>query len=197
MDRHQLEKLHDHDWESISIRLFRIAQIMATRYGWKRDSSLPEGKMLEDVVIEAIDELWTDPSKVRDDIKITTQLGNIVRRRLWNLSQCKDESVKRSTATAVEQVDRIRLAEFDARENESQLTTLFEQAIGLLKLHPMIKGKVDHELVLLAMSDGVMKPREIARATDLRVERVYQVLREIQSVYPSIAVQLGTNEVRA
>ena len=197
MDRQQLENLRNQDWDGIFARLFRAAQILATRYGWNQDSSLPEGKMLEDVVIDAINELWADPSKVRDDIKITTQLGNIIRRRLWNLSQCDDESVKRCTAAGSSQSDEIRLAEHDARDYASRMTALFERAIGLLQMHPKINGRNDHELVLLAMADGALKAREIADLTDLPVERVYQVTREIQSTYPSIAIQMGTGEVNS
>jgi hypothetical protein len=70
------------------------------------------------------------------------------------------------------------------------MTDLFDRALNLLRDHPKIRGKEDHELVLLAIECGAMKPQQIAEQTGLPVQRVYQITREIELTYPSISEKL-------
>ncbi len=195
MDKESLDQFRDQDWNAIFICTFKTARILATRYGWDENSSLPGGQMLEDLVIGAINELWESPDKVRHDIKITTQLGNIVRRELWNLSQRSDSTDKRCDEVALARADELAVADADERDYRTTIDELFEKAISLLRQHPKIKGKDEHELVLMAFEKGVLKPRDVSELTELRIERIYQILREIQSIYPSIAERLAKAEV--
>lgn len=190
MDKESLDQLRNQDWDAIFVRVLGTARIMATRYGWNENTSLPSGQMLEDLVVDAINELWESPDKIRHDIKITTQLANIVRRYLSNLSKLADSAVKRCGEAALDRADEIAIEDADERDYQTRIDDLFEKAMSLLRLHPKIKGKVEHELVLIAFEEGALKPRDVSELTELPIERVYQIMREIQFTYPSIAERL-------
>lgn len=198
MDKKSLDQLRGQgrDWNAIFLGVFKAARVLATRYGWNERTSLPDGEMLEDLVIGAIEELWVSPEKIRNDIRITTQLANIVRRKLSNLSKKSDAAVKRCDEVAFHRADDIALDDAIERDYDSRMDDLFEKAISLLRLHPKIKGKDEHELVLMAIEEGAMKPRDISELTELPVKRVYQITREIESTYPSIAEMLVRIEAR-
>ncbi len=194
MDAEKIEELRNRDWDAIFLRVYKAARILAARYGWNENTSLPNGQMLEDLVIEAVKQLWESPQKVRDDIAITTQLATIVKGLLWNLSQSRDESVKRSDEVVCGRADDISIADAEERDYKAHVTDLFDRALELLRLHPKIRGKEDHELVLMAIEEGAIKPQQIAEQTDLPVQRVYQITREIELTYPSISEKLGATE---
>lgn len=195
MDKESLARLRDQDWNVIFIRTLKTARILATRYGWNENSSLPGGQMLEDLVIDAVNELWESPDKVRHDIRIATQLANIVRRKLWNLSQRSESADKRCVEVALTRADELAFVNADERDYRTTIDDLFEKAILLLRQHPKIKGKDEHELVLKAFEKGALKPRDVSKLTELPIERTYQIMREIQSIYPSIAERLAKAEV--
>lgn len=195
MDKESLDQLRHQDWDAISLRTYKSTRILAARYGWNENTSLPGGQMLEDLVIEAIAELWESPSKVRHDIKITTQLRNIVRRKLSNLSRLSDSGVTRSDEVTLARADELALADAEERGYRTIIDDLFEKAILFLRQHPKIKGKDEHELVLMAFEEGILKPSDVSELTELPIERTYQILRELQSTYPSIAERLAKAEV--
>lgn len=194
MDAKALESLRDRDWDAIFLRVLKVARILAVRYGWNENTSLPNGQMLEDLVIEAVTRLWESPQKVRDDIEITTQLATIVRGLLWNLSTSSDAPVKRSNESAYGRADDISIADAEERDYQTRMTDMFDRALNLLRDHPKIRGKEEHELVLLAIECGAMKPHQIAEQTGLQVQRVYQITREIELTYPSISDKLRATE---
>jgi hypothetical protein len=185
MDENRLEQLRTLDWEAITTKVLKSALFRSLLYGWDADSSLPNGKSVEDVVVEAICELWSDPSRICEDVAIEKQLDGMVRSKLWNLSQSADEDVVRTDAMEEVAVDHRKNAtdEIDAKDE-------FDRAIELLSMHPKVTGKPEHELVLTAISCGAEDVDQIVTETEIPRERVYQIRRELRALYPVIAKQL-------
>ena len=185
MDETRLEQLRTLDWEAITARVLKSALFRSLLYGWDVNSSLPNGKSVEDLVLEAVGGLWSDPSRIRDDVAIEKQLDGIVRSKLWNLSQSADEDVVRS-----EVIEEVAV---DHRKNDTDEVDVkdeFDRAIELLSVHPKVKGKPEHELVLMAISCGAEDVDQIVSETEIPRERVYQIRRELRALFPAIAKQL-------
>jgi len=188
MNEDLLERLRALDWEEVTAKLMRAAIMMAVRYGWTPKNVLPMGKSLEDVVAEAVMELWNEPGRLNPDVDILVQLRGIVKSKLWNLSQSCDEDVKRSA-------DLSQSVVVSATGTESVDTSdEFWRVIDLLYESPKVKGNEDLELVVLAMSEGAFDTDELVRKTRLLRERIYQLRRELSAIYPTIAKQLRSEE---
>lgn len=184
MDEKRLEELLAVEWQSIAAKVLKTALWLAARYGWNASSSLPNGKSVEDLVLEAIAELWADPSRIRDDLGLTAQLTSMVRSKLSNLATSADEDVTRSGELETVVVDRQKPGEEIVDDKDE-----CAHAIAVLCEHPKVKGKEDHELVLMAISCGATEVEEIVKETGLPRERVYQVRREIRGLCAAIAGQ--------
>jgi hypothetical protein len=189
MNEMGLNQLRTIDWEEVTAKLMLAAITMAVRYGWTPKSSLPGGKGLEDVVAEAIVDLWNDPDRLNPTVDVPVQLYGIVRSKLWNLSQSRDEVVRRSEDLSESvTVATSGLESFDTSDE-------FQRAIELLQASPKVKGNEDLELVVLAMSCGAVDTDELVRETGIPAERMYQLRRELRAIYPTIAAKLrGTRE---
>ena len=190
-DEQRLEALRQENWDDVWPRVLRSALIVAGRYGWSAASSLPNGKTVEDLVIEAISELFAEPERRKPDVKTVTQLRNMVRSKLWNLSHSVDSDIERTGEIGAVAVSADRQPDEVVESREA-----FDKAISLLFEHPKVKGKEGHELMLIALSDGA-DPEDVANiveVTGLARDRVYQVRRELRDIYPQIAQQLGTGE---
>lgn len=185
MNENGLEELRGQDWGAIAPKVLKTALCIAARYGWNASSSLPNGKSVEDLVLEAIADVWADPSRIRRDLALTTQLTGMVRSKLWNLSQSADEKVARPEEFEKVAIDRERPGEEVVDDGDE-----CARAVELLSQHQKIKGKEDHELVLAAISCGMWEVADIVKETQLARDRVYQVRREIRELFPQIAEQL-------
>lgn len=188
MNEEGLNRLRALDWEEITAKLMLAAITMAVRYGWTPKSALPGGKSLEDVVAGAIADLWSQPDRLNPTVDVAVQLRGVVRSKLWNLSQCCDEDVRRSD-------DLSESVTVNADGLETVDTTdEFQRSIELLQASPKVKGNDDLELVVLAMSCGAFDVDELVRETGLPRERIYQLQRELRAIYPTIAGQLRSKE---
>lgn len=185
MDEQQLESLISQDWEEIAAKVANAALVFAARYGWKRDSVLPGGKSIEDVVFEAIADLLNDPGRLSDKWKITTQLKGIVRSKLWNLCKSADNRVARSAT-----MDDEHPAKGHRPEHDVDLKDEFDRAMTLLSSHPKVKAKPELGEVVNAIWCGATDAASIADLANLTQDRVYQLQRELRAIYPSIAREL-------
>lgn len=188
MNEQGLNRLRALDWEEVTATLMRAAIAMAVRYGWTPKSALPGGKSLEDVVVEAIADLWNEPSRLNPAIDVPVQLYGVVRSKLWNLSQRHDEDVKRSDDLCESVAGNSNGPERVDTADE------FQRAIKLLLASPKVKGNDDLELVVFAMSCGAFEVDELVSETQLPRERIYQLRRELRAIYPTIAGQLRNNK---
>jgi hypothetical protein len=188
MDAAVSESLRSHDWKDIAARLLASAVVLATRYGWNLKSQLPRGQSLESVVAETISDIWDQPERLNPSVPLFVQLRGIVRSKLWNLSQSKDEDIART-----EDLDSIPRVSVDAGRAVDTADE-FRRAIELLLAAPKIKGNSELELVVTAMGCGCLEPAAIAEATCIDIQRVYQLVREIKAVYPYVATQLRPGE---
>ena len=184
MNAEGLNRLRALDWEEVSAKLMLAAMTLAVRYGWTRESSLPRGKTLEDVVAEAISDLWNKPDRLNPTVDVSVQLYGIVRSKLWNLSQSLDEDVVRSDDLS--ESSPVTAAGPESIDTKDE----FQRAIELLQASPKVKGNDELELVVLAMSCGALEVEELARETELPREQLYQLRRELRAIYPTIAGQL-------
>ena len=187
MNEDGLNRLRALDWEEVSAKLMLSAITLAARYGWTRGILLPRGKSIEDVVAEAIADLWNAPDRLNPTVDVTVQLYGIVKSKLWNLSQCLDEDIVRSDdlseSVSVTATGPVKV----------ETTDEFQRAIQLLQASPKVKGNDDLELVVLAMSCGAVEVDELVRETQLTRDRIYQLRRELRAIYPTIAEQLRSN----
>lgn len=185
MDEKQLESLRSLDWEEIAAKVTSAALFFGARYGWRRDSVLPGGKLIEDVVFEAIADLWADPTRLTARCDFPTQLKGIVRSKLWNLSQSGDEKVTRTST-----LDENYASRTDGPEHVVDVRDEFDRVIELVSSHPKVKAKPELEDVVTAVACGAMDVAAIAAMTNLPRDRVYQLQRELQPVYASVAREL-------
>ena len=65
-------------------------------------------------------------------------------------------------------------------------------AVSMLSEHAAVKGKPDHEIVVTALSCGSFGYDELERDTGLSRNRIYQVQRELNDLYPEIKKKLHT-----
>jgi hypothetical protein len=184
MDEQQLGCLRSLDWEDIAGKVLAAALVFAGRYGWRADCALPGGASVEDVVAEAIQDIWEDPNRINSQVPLTVQLKGIVRSKLWNLAKSAEGRVERSQILeeVVSAGDDDKKA-VDARDE-------FLQAIDLLLDHPKVKDHAELELVVMALSCGALTAEEISKESSLPTKRVYQLTRELRGIYPSIAQKL-------
>jgi hypothetical protein len=190
-DKEQLEALRRENWDDIWPSVLRSALILSARYGWTAASSLPNGKTVEDLIIEAINDLFAHPERRKPDVKIVTQLRNMVRSKLWNLSQSVDSDIERSG-----EIGEVAVSAEQQPCEVVESKNSFDTAISLLAKHPKVKGKNDHELLLYALSDGAdLEDVEcIVDVTGLTRDRIYQVRRELRDIFPQIARQIENGE---
>lgn len=181
MDEQQLTALRSLDWEDIAGKVLAAAVVFAGRYGWRLESALPNGASLEDVVAEAIQDIWANPSRINPKVLLTVQLKGIVRSKLWNLAKSADERVKRS-----EILEDVAPSLDDGTESVDTHDE-FSRAIDLLLKHPKVKGHSELELVVMALSCGAETAEELSKETSLSTDRVYQLTRELRGIYPGIA----------
>ncbi|GJM25762.1 MAG: hypothetical protein DHS20C16_21770 [Phycisphaerae bacterium] len=188
MDLKALQDFRSHDWADIASKLLTAAPVLATRYGWNRNSILPKGKTLEDVVEEAIADIWENPDRRNPEISVVTQLKGIVRHKLWNLSQNSDGRVARSDLD--DHPDKS-----SAPEATTDLRDEFEHVIDLLMAHPKVSRSPDLELLVVALGAGITDVPELAQECGVPASRIYQLQRELRAIYPSIARRLNVEEV--
>lgn len=188
MNEEGLNRLRVLDWEEITAKLMLAAMTLAVRYGWTPKSILPGGKSLEDVVAEAIADLWNRPGRLNPTVDVIVQLRGIVQSKLWNMSQSRDEDVRRS--------DDLSQSVAVTADGPEAIDTSdeFQRAIELLQASPKVKSNDDLELVVLAISCGAFDVDELVRETGLPRERIYQLQRELRVIYPTIAGQLRSKE---
>lgn len=191
MNDDELEQYRQMNWEEIAAKVANFAMREArVRYGWN-GSVMAKGKAPDELAFEAIAEFWQSPSRFPGTCELTTFLCNIVRQKLWNLSQSKEAQTTRRE-TRFEVVD-----EQDRANSPDVLSAMkddFAQVISLLSEHPRVKGKPDHELIVTALGCGAFDPDELEKETNLQRSRIYQVQRELTDIYPDFRKQLQTKK---
>lgn len=184
-DEQQLESFRSLDWEAIAAKTLASALVLAARYGWGKESVLPNGHSVEDLVIEAITEIWDEPDRRNPYCELSAQFAGIVKHKLWNLAKSRDGRALRSDV-----VERAPARE-GSGTNRFEVRDEFDRAMQLLLTHPKVRKQPELELVLAALGCGAFEVAEIGAETGLSRERIYQLTRELRSIYPSIARQLA------
>ncbi len=191
MDEDELERLRALDWQEIAAKVANFAHSEArNRYAWN-GSVMTKGTSPEDLACDAISEFWRNPERYPGGCSLTTFLCGIVRHKLWNASKWEE------TRTTSRHEDLAVVAGFAASSSPDTAAAnsdLLASAISLLFEHLAVKGKADHELVVTALGCGCFEPAELAKETGLPINRIYQVQRELNAIYPSIKKQLLTEK---
>lgn len=191
MNDDELEQLRALDWEEIAAKVANFACSEArNRYGWN-GSVMTKGTSPEDLACDAIAEFWQNPSRLPGNCTLTTFLCGIVKSKLWNSSQWAETR----TTSREDDIEAVAgFAETSSPDNAAENSDTFEAAIGLLSKHSAVKGKNDHELVVTAFACGCFDPDELAMQTGLPIKRIYQIQRELNTIYPTIKKQLLTEK---
>lgn len=189
MTEDELEQLRGLDWDEIAAKVANYARSEArNRYGWN-GVVMAKGTSPEDLACDAIAEFWQNPSRLPGDCVLTTFLCGLVRHKLWNMSQWEE------TRTTRREEDLESVAGFTtvvSPDAAAETKDDFMAAITMLSEHTELKGKPDHELILTALSCGVFGYGELAKETGLPINRIYQVQRELNAMYPDIKRKLHT-----
>lgn len=116
-----------------------------------------------------------------------TQLKRAVRRNYSNLFRL--ESVKK-TSLFDEDDPPDAMDETPTPEEAASIQNEFDRAIQALLEHPKVQRSEDLQLVVTAYGCGFWDEADLARETGLKIERIYQLNRELKDIYPSIKKQL-------
>jgi hypothetical protein len=69
---------------------------------------------------------------------------------------------------------------------------------GFLQEHPNVKGDEELEILLLAIEEGAETAPEMAKATGIPVERIYEVRKKLKNIWPGIMAKFhkGTETLK-
>jgi hypothetical protein len=185
MDKEQLDYLRTYQQE-IGLKLLRHARFRATYYGWTNGATLPLGKDPEQIVCDAVEDYLHDRRHFNPKYGIEVQLKRAVNSELWALHQ-------RVEARAVplefdEGEDSPRGYDADGLKPDEAAAILHDGKVlfDLLREHSDVKGDDELELLLMAIEEGSESAPEMAKATGLTVERVYEVRKKLKKIWPSV-----------
>lgn len=187
MNEDELERLRALDWEEIAAKVANFAHSWGlAHYGWN-NFEMRAGTSPEQLAADAIVEFWQDPSRHSTGCSLTTFLCGLVKSKLWNASKWKETQ----TTSTVEDMETVAgQSALPSPDIVAVTSDTFTMAIELLAVHPAVKGKADHELVVTALGCGSFDADELAKETGLSIKRIYQVQRELNAIYPAIKKQL-------
>jgi hypothetical protein len=186
MDSEQLEFLRKQDWENIAVKLGDWSIWCAQLFGWP-EKLLPLGKTPEDMAYDVINAFWNEDNTYNPKWALMTQLKRAVRRNYSNLFRL--ESVKKTSLFDEDDPPDVADESLTPEETAS-IQNEFDKAIQALLLHPKVQRSDDLQLVVTAYACGFWDEADLARETGLKMERIYQLNRELKDIYPSIKKQL-------
>lgn len=196
MDDTTFEHLQKVNWESIGLRLTYYAVKKAYRYRWNSKIAIG-GVSPEDLAHEAIAKIFDekrkwDPQKDPDLFKYLT---GVVDSLISHLADSPDRTRVRGIPQSEDGKiveERLKMADPESETarhlrrpnlNPEQILLNKEQEQieqrafkGLLKA---TEGDSDLEALLVCIMDGVCKPSEIAKATGMDINQVYQLRRKL------------------
>ena len=186
MDSEQLEFLRKQDWENIALKLVDWSFWCAQLFG-SPEKLLPLGKTPEDMAYDVIHAFWNEDNTYNPKWALMTQLKRAVRRNYSNLFRL--ESVKKTSLFDEDDPPDVADESLTPEETAS-IQNEFEKAIQALLQHPKVQRSDDLQLVVTAFACGFWDEADLARETGLKMERIYQLNRELKDIYPSIKKQL-------
>lgn len=196
MDDTTFEHLQKADWESIGLRLTHYAARKAYRYRWNSRIAIG-GQSSEDLAFEAItkvldgDRKW-DPQEDPDLFKyLTCVVDSLIshlsdspeRTRVQGFPQNENgEIVEERLKMADPESETARHLRGPNLNPEQILLNKEQEQIEQRAFKELLKaaeGDDDLEALLLCIMDGVCKPSEIAKATGMNINQVYQLRRKL------------------
>jgi hypothetical protein len=190
MDRDQLEYIKEH-FEELGLDVLTFARRWAfVKYGWETGTRF--GQSIEDVVKGVFDDYLTDTRKLKAGVDIPVQLKSAARSELWTLLKRKGVNA----APLIEEGDEDNVPTgyvSDAQEPDAQASSADScQAVWkFLWDHPKVKKNDELASYLMAVEDGAVTPAEIAQLGELPVNRVYEMRRLLNTIYPEILKKLN------
>jgi DNA-directed RNA polymerase specialized sigma24 family protein len=180
-----VEILRGPDGERLWLALVDYAHKLARRYGWTSDKTLPQGssprEVAEDVMIKILegDRVWDETKEpfMLNALKgmVRSEMGHLfddyeashVERIERTLPDGKERTVEMFPGTDPSPADQLLRAE---------QTRLEMTALDLIREE--VEGNADLESVFLALYES-SSSQEIAKTTQLPIERVYSLCREL------------------
>jgi hypothetical protein len=187
-----VEILRGPDGERVWLALVDYAHKLARRYGWRTDKTLPQGfspsEVANDVIIKVIEgtRAWDDAVEP----VLLNALKGMVRSDIGHLfddyEASRVEPIERmlpdgSTRTG----DSLRGNHPNPEEEFLHSERVRLELTALNMILEAVEGKSDLESVFLALYDSE-DSQEIALRTELPVERVYSLCRELTRITAKI-----------
>lgn len=183
MDEATRKKLEKADWSRLTLELANYVNYKMKHYFWRtgRGGLLPKGKSCEDIVHETFEKLLSESrtwnEKTFPDLPST--LKGMAHSILSNLSQHSDN--KRISSDDVESATDIlpETSLLDAERSDA-IMRAFDQLIS------DVHGDTDLERVAQSIKNEQVKAAEIAAATGIDIQKVYQAKRRVKVLLEKI-----------
>lgn len=191
------------DGERIWLELLDYAHKRARRYGWRTDKSLPQGRspggIAKDVIIKVLEgnRTWDETREP----SLLNALKGMVRSDIGHAFDEYETSNVESISQSLPDGQERTANSFAAMDpNPEQIFLQNEQTrlemTALDLIREQVEGKAELESVFLALYES-SDCQEIARLTDLPIERVYSLRRELDRIASRITPARVAREARA
>jgi len=186
----------------IYLSLLDFAQKLARRYGWKLGGSLPQSRSPDEVVKDVVIKVL-EGNRVWDETKepsLVNALKGMVRSDLGHLFTGYEATHLEPIAKSLPDGSERAADDFPTSEaNPEQILLQREQSgleiVALDMILEEVQGNADLERVFLELyeSDSL---QEVARRSELPMDRVYSVRRELERIATRITPQRVAREAR-
>ncbi len=195
MDKEKRRLFEEADWDRLPLALAKYAEWLIRRRRWRTGSGniLAEGKCCEDLVQEAVKRAFDESRKWNPErVDLLTFLKGIVRSLVSHLVECDDNKFTVAGMDDETQLERERneVEPYgpDPPPSPEELVLAGERQGRIYRMVlDEVNGKPELEDVALCLMDGIHKAREIAETTGIKIERVYQLKRQFNTILDSLA----------
>jgi len=165
-------------------------------YGWSGEKMLPRGKDPETIVEDVIRKYIEGERNFSTQHSVEAQLKKGIQSWLSALHRSKDAkaaSLDELAEVAGEELissDEPRPDDIAANELDSKV--LF----SLLLDSPAVKKSDDLQLLVMAIEDGANDAKAQATATEISIERIYELRKKLKSVVPALLAEFNKHPVQ-
>jgi hypothetical protein len=183
-DEEALERLYGLDWNAIGLKLLVFARYWAkTHYSWDEGTYLPEGKIPDDIVMEAIGAFWKGSRKWNSEVAVVTQLKGAIRSILWNLHKKKGSKL---TSTEEPAIFETHLDEQPDPASEYATDDFCKSIFEALYQHEEVLNNEELMMIVMAYEDGAESIDDVVAKTAIPTRRVYELRRTLKGLKQSV-----------
>lgn len=189
MTLEELEKISETEWEQASLNVLISLQ---KRYNKTACNMLAEGKTIEDIVCESIQDLITGKRKFNSEKNLLENLRLIARSKIsWSFSS-SDHKKRIYVDPSDEEHEHMMEEGGWLRELPKEIDYDF----FLSELINEVADDEELQLVLMAIwDDGETKSSRIAEITDFDIKRVYELRRKLGDKAKKVQRRILSNKI--